>query len=114
MVAVSALVIPQAPRAFRVLHGGRLVGFLGEGSGTFESYRGAAEPGPPGCRYRSVSPEAEVAILELLHASRDFDARIAVLERAGMRLEATDSINLFSPSWVIYRSVVPSSIEEEH
>lgn len=55
-----------------------------------------------------------MAILELLHASRDFDARIAVLERAGMRLEATDSINLFSPSWVIYRSVVPSSIEEEH
>lgn len=100
-------------RAYRVLHGGRLLGFLGSKTGSFESASGAAEPGPPACCYRSVTPETEGAILELLHASTDFDALIELLGRAGLTLEETQPEGLFSPNPIIYKDIIPSSVEEQ-
>ena len=111
--AVQNLQPPAPARAFRVLHGGRLLGFLGSVPGSFESATGAAEPGPPACCYRSVTSETESAILELLHATTDFDALIELLGRAGLTLEETNADGLFSPNPIIYKGIVPSSIEED-
>ena len=99
-------------RVFRVLHGGQLLGFLGSETGSFESASGAAEPGPPACRYRSVKADAEPVMLELLHATTDFDHLIELLTRAGLTLEETNGDGLFSPNPIIYKEIVPSSIED--
>ncbi|MEO1229149.1 MAG: hypothetical protein AAFZ18_09605 [Myxococcota bacterium] len=109
---VAAVAFPPAPpRTFRVFHGERLLGFLGEGSGSFESSAGASEPGPPSCRYRSVAQDAETTLLELLHATDDFRVVLEVLERAGLTLEETSEL-AFRPSSIIFRTIVPSSIVE--
>lgn len=114
MVAAHSEEFYPGPRAFRVFHEGRLIGFLGEEAGTFESASGAAEPGPPGCRYRSLTLEAEGAMQELLHTATHFETLVTVLRRAGLQLEATDSVGLFSPSPVLFRSVVPSSLPQHY
>ncbi|MBX2810696.1 MAG: hypothetical protein KTR25_02755 [Myxococcales bacterium] len=98
-------------RAYRVLHGGKLLGFLGNEAGSFESAGRATEPGPPACCYRSVTPETEAALLELLHASTDFDTLLELLRRAGLTLEETSPDGLFSPDPIIYRGIAPSATD---
>lgn len=111
MVAAVTLPPPAPPRTFRVLHGERLLGFLKEGAGSYESSAGASEPGPPSCQYRSVAPDAESTLLELLHATDDFRVVMEVLQRAGLTLEET-AVPPFRPSSIIFRTIVPSSLEE--
>lgn len=104
----------SAGPAYRVLHGGQLLGFLSsQVGGIFESAQGAAEPGPPACQYRSLSPESETTMLELLHATTEFETLMEVLERAGLTLEETEAGGLFNPSPVVFRGTVPSSIVQE-
>lgn len=52
--------------------------------------------------------ETETAILELLHATTDFEALLEVLERAGLHLEPAPPMGLFTSSPVIYRAVIDS------
>jgi hypothetical protein len=52
-------------------------------------------------------------VRELLYAATDFDARLDLLERAGLQLEpAATSVGLFAASSVIHRGIVPSSLAE--
>lgn len=105
MVAVRPIA-PMSTRAFEVLHGGEIIGFLGEELGPFESAEKTTEPGPPACRYRSLDSDSETAILELLHTTTRFDGLLDILARSGLELRPTESEGLFVGSAVVLRIVV--------
>ncbi len=102
---VSASTLPTL-RAFRVLLGERLLGFVGDGDGPLETADGSRFPGPRGCRFRSAAAETERALLELVHAADGLDEIVARLRRAGLALEPASPEGLFADSWVASRWVV--------
>lgn len=95
-------------RVYHLLLGDRVIGLLGNIPGQYESAHGGSEPGPPSCAYRSYDAASEGSVLELLHASADFETVADILHRAGLRLEETDEAHRLRPSAVLFRAVVAS------